>query len=1477
MKFKFLNNPPAIARNRRRSFFGALICGLAIFVFFSFSFETNKIKGKVFRDFNANGTFETSTTYQEIGVKDITVTAYDVTGAVAATTTTGSDGSYTLNSGSGNFRIEFTGLSTGDYDGAFSTGSGVRSGTTVQFASSGAEDVNLGINYPAHYSSTTNPKIVTSGFVAGSQSGADYAQNILWGVPFNVTNEATPNNLGTAAQLGAVWGTAYSKSTKKLYIASFTKRHVGFGPSGPGAIYVTTLSGDLTATTPTTFYDFPDANVGGSSIHGTLSTTASETSTDNSAFDNVGKTSLGDIELSEDEKYLYVVNLYDRTLNKIEIANTTNKVTTPIPSPVAGTYANDYRPFALKVYRGKVYVGVVGTNESSYPAADATDWDNNNTTNVINNRGTSTGMKGYVYEFDGTSFTTVLDFPLTYKKQASGADLTPAGSATRAQLYRPWTAIFRYDRGSSGGNLYSYPQAWLTGIEFDVNGDMIVGLRDRFGDQMGYQNLRPSGAVGPGTSALWSGVAPGEILRAGQSGSSWVMESKGSVNSSTRSTDQKRQFGPGGAGGTYTAHTLNSTEYFADIVTANVEGKYYWGDQVGVGGNHGSSSLGGVAVLPGSGKLIMTAMDPTDVWNTGGVKRLMNSDGFLNSNATPQTGTAGGPDDHTNGTDGASGTPGRTKGAILYDEGTGSKLKWGKANGMGEVEFITAPAPIELGNRIWKDLDGDGIQDAGEPGISGVVIKLMASNGTTEIASATTDDQGRYIFSNATGTNTNSFRYGLTALTQEGTYILRILNASGVSQQSALAHLKLTGTNKDATTNGDERDNDGAVSVSVVTTAEATITTGLNGDNNHSHDFGFAELVNLGNKVWKDVNNNGIIDSGEPVFAGVTVNLYADADNSGTVDGAGNGTIVATTTTDANGLYLFDNLLPGNYMVGVVTPTGFVSSGINAGDPDTDTDDNDDNGVTTVGTETRSHMITLVGGDEPTGENPSNNPSGAIADNSSNLTVDFGFVELVNLGNKVWKDVNNNGIIDSGEPVFAGVTVNLYADADNSGTVDGAGNGTIVATTTTDANGLYLFDKLLPGNYMVGVVTPTGYVSSGVNAGDPDTDTDDNDDNGVTTVGTETRSHMITLAPGGEPTSENPSNNPSGVIADNSSNLTVDFGFVELVNLGNKVWRDANNNGIIDSGELPISGVVVNLYADADNSGTVDGAGNGTIVATTTTDENGLYLFDNLLPGNYMVGVVTPTGLFSSTVNAGDPDTDTDDNDDNGVTTVGNETRSDMITLVPQDEPLSENPNNNGQVIADKSSNLTVDFGFYNPSALPVKLMNFNGKADDAKQVLLSWNTTEESNSSYFEVQRSIDGKGWNGIGNVSAQGESKELHPYAFKDVNPFMGENLYRLKMVDQDATFAYSRIISVKLETSILLNLFPNPASDRLKIEAASGEQVHNVRIYTSLGKLIQEVKSPKQNEVNVQSLSPGIYFVKITTASGSVETRKIIISR
>src|SRR5262249_26034395 len=151
---------------------------------------------------------------------------------------------------------------------------------------------------------------------------------------------------------------------------------------------------------------------------------------------------------------------------------------------------------------------------------------------------------------------------------------------------------------------------------------------------------------------------------------------------------------------------------------------------------------------------------------------------------------------------------------------------------------------------------------------------------------------------------------------------------------------------------------------------------------------------------------------------------------------------------------------------------------------------------------------------------------------STDLTIDFGFKGTGKIGDFVWDDTNNNGVQDAGEPGIAGVTV----------TLTGPGG---TRTTTTDANGKYLFTDLTAGAYTVTVPTPAGYAPATSTA--PGSTTA-NDSNG--------RPASVTLA------------------TNSSTDLTIDFGFVKpLGKIGDFVWLDLNGNGIQDAGEPGIAGI----------------------------------------------------------------------------------------------------------------------------------------------------------------------------------------------------------------------------------------------------------------------------------------------------------------
>ncbi|MEZ4707417.1 MAG: SdrD B-like domain-containing protein [Caldilineaceae bacterium] len=589
----------------------------------------------------------------------------------------------------------------------------------------------------------------------------------------------------------------------------------------------------------------------------------------------------------------------------------------------------------------------------------------------------------------------------------------------------------------------------------------------------------------------------------------------------------------------------------------------------------------------------------------------------------------------------------------------------GDANSQSNLTVDFGLYDPAIGDQVWQDIDGDGLYEPGdgEAGLEGVLVNLyedsngngMWDAGDTLVMTTTTDVDGEYIFSFLPPTD----------------YIVQI-PASNMQPGGPLAGLVNSVGDSDPDNDIDHDDNGipEGPGIANVTSLPVTITSGGeptdDGDGseftNLTIDFGFHAPLSLGNLVWLDANNNGVVDAGESGIANVTVNLYRDINNDGTPDGG----IFASTTTGADGLYLFTGLSAESYIVEIVTPAGYQSSTGNSSEPapdaDADADDNDDNG-TTAGAVIRSASVTLALNSEPTGENPNNDA--VTPDANTNLTVDFGLFALASLGDLVWHDLNADGVQDAGEPGVAGVVVELYSSAD-----------VLISTTVTAADGSYGFSNLLPGDYYVDFTPPPGYLPSPQDQGGDDAlDSDMNPDTGRTTV--------TTLTAG--------ENDP-----------TWDAGLwtlepIELAALGDFVWRDLDADGVQDAGEPGVEGVTVELY---------DGA--GTLVDTTTTDVNGQYSFTNLEPGDYYVVFTPPAGFRLSPQDQGADDAaDSDANPATGRTVTT--TLSAGETDVTWDAGLSRGAAIGNYVWLDADGNGVQDAGEEPISNVTVQLFDGNG------------------------------------------------------------------------------------------------------------------------------------------------------------------------
>ena len=205
----------------------------------------------------------------------------------------------------------------------------------------------------------------------------------------------------------------------------------------------------------------------------------------------------------------------------------------------------------------------------------------------------------------------------------------------------------------------------------------------------------------------------------------------------------------------------------------------------------------------------------------------------------------------------------------------------------------------------------------------------------------------------------------------------------------------------------------------------------------------------------------------------------------------------------------------------------------------------------------------------------------------------------------------------------------------------------------------------------------------------------------------------------------------------------------------------------------------------------------------------------------------------------------------------------------------------NGQAIIGGNVGQSNGFEFHNiyftgtfDSALPVNLVSFTATGE-RNSVNLTWGTTAETNSSRFDIERSVNGKIWSQIGTVASQGESTQLKNYSFIDKSPAQGENLYRLKMIDFDETFAYSRIESVTVETGAAITVFPNPAVDRILINDNSN--IKEVTMTDMTGRKIYQSDRIPSTGIDCKNLASGMYVVTMTLNNGTVDSHKVLIRK
>lgn len=160
---------------------------------------------------------------------------------------------------------------------------------------------------------------------------------------------------------------------------------------------------------------------------------------------------------------------------------------------------------------------------------------------------------------------------------------------------------------------------------------------------------------------------------------------------------------------------------------------------------------------------------------------------------------------------------------------------------------------------------------------------------------------------------------------------------------------------------------------------------------------------------------------------------------------------------------------------------------------------------------------------------------------------------------------------------------------------------------------------------------------------------------------------------------------------------------------------------------------------------------------------------------------------------------------------------------------------------------------------LPVQFLTFTAQKKD-QSVLLSWETATEQNSDYFELEKSPDGNSFTTIGKIKARGNSNSIAGYSFSDVHPFRGNNFYRLKQLDVDGSFSYSKLVSVKFENSTKVTIAPNPVTDQLIIRLHNNNDFASASIFDASGKLVMKQNISSMNiRIDIHHLPKGWYVL------------------
>jgi SdrD B-like domain len=709
----------------------------------------NGISGCVFYDVNNNGDNDA-----EMGMGGVIVKAYDASNALVATSVSSyGDASLLIPAG----YYEFANLTPGawyrvEYElqsnsGLLPSAEGSDNNTSVEFIQGGSTDHCFGIYQPSLFCSVLdNPRVVGATGTLGGASNAVFSWRY-----YDRSVDAVGGTLTPAShtrdvrysQTGALWGLASQRGTNLIYAGAMSSDMPTVfpnSPDGPSALYI---------------LDYNSANglqdyVGYKHLVN-LSDLGINVATKNptragSAY-TFGEIGLGGLDISDDGNFLYVMNMGNGKLIKVDISGVdynnlpatapTSAVEINIPTALKQCGADVFRPTLVKSYNNKIYVGGIcdGTSEGT----------------------SSMDAKLLTYDPATGTWSSVLSFPVNF---TTGG----VGHAGAPQV-----------RWNDFVSPTVQNQPVFADLAFDSDGSMSLGLVNRYVMINAY-----------------SSTQTGYMLRTG-------IDANGN-----------QQLEYNGVAGRYTTSNADAAQ-----ATADGPGTNWFYQQSSYSPNHIYTYNGGLFQKTGEPHVVAGVVDPHNAVSNGGTYYNIYT-GVQEYNIQNEAGIA----------------------------------KVARITG-GEQVCETVP-DIEIGNRVWSDVNGNGIQDANELGIGNVTMELyidIDENGVpdgTALATTQTASNGTWYFRSSNVLDGDPSTLGSQAGLRAGTgYIVRVGSSDWAAGIGTGDLLGFTMTLSDIGGAGQPnvRDNDAILPASNIPTI--ALKTGAPGENNHTYDIGFLQSCTM--------------------------------------------------------------------------------------------------------------------------------------------------------------------------------------------------------------------------------------------------------------------------------------------------------------------------------------------------------------------------------------------------------------------------------------------------------------------------------------------------------------------------------------------------------------------------------------------------------------------------------------------------------